>query len=267
MNIFRFEMKRNAKSFLIWTASILVFVLWMLSVYESSFAGIGEGIHEFVKLFPESMKKAFGIDRLDLATITGYFGMEIHLFIILFGSMYATLLSSGLLSKEEGEKTVEFLLSRPITRASVVTQKLLVYVAYVTLFAIVIWSVTYVTMLRSVAAEFDSRTYWILGAMTYLAIMSIASLGFLGSVFVTRSRTVYSSALGLVLGLYAMQVVTDVSDKASFLRYATPFKWAFAADILCGGKVEPVYVALSLGVICASVAGAFRVYTRKDIAV
>ena len=45
-------MKRNAKSFLIWTASILVFVLWMLSVYESSFAGIGEGIHEFVKLFP-----------------------------------------------------------------------------------------------------------------------------------------------------------------------------------------------------------------------
>ena len=67
------------------------------------------------------MKKAFGIDRLDLATITGYFGMEIHLFIILSGPC-TPLLSSGLLSKEEGEKTAEFLLSRPITRASVVTK-------------------------------------------------------------------------------------------------------------------------------------------------
>ncbi|MGI6662030.1 MAG: ABC transporter permease subunit [Bacillota bacterium] len=195
-----------------------------------------------------------------------YFGMEVHLFIILFGSMYSTLLSSGLLSKEESEKTVEFLLSRPITRMSVVTQKLAVYVIYVTLFTGITWSVSYATMLRY-QASFDKATFWALGGMTYLAILAIASLGFLGSVFVTQNRTVYSAALGLVLGLYALQIVSDVSEKASFLRFITPFKWAFPADILPRGGVDPVSVALAAIVILASIAGAYRVYSKKDIAV
>ncbi len=266
MNILRFELRRNVKAFLIWTAAILAFVVWMLSVYKSSFSGLGAGVTEFTQYFPESMKKAFGIDRLDLTSITGYFGMEVHLFIILFGSMYSTLLSSSLLSKEESEKTVEFLLSRPVTRTSVVTQKLAVYLIYVTLYAAITWSVSYAAMLRY-EASFDEAVFWALGGMTYLAILAIASLGFLGSVFVTRNRTVYSAAMGLVLGLYALQIVSDISEKASFLRYITPFKWAFPADILPQGGVDPVYVALAAGVILVSVLGAYRVYAKKDIAV
>jgi ABC-2 type transport system permease protein len=266
MNIIRFEFRRNLRSFLIWTAAILAFCVWMLSVYESSFSGLGAGINKFVQYFPESMKKAFGIDRLDITTITGYFGMEVHLFIILFGSMYSALQSSGLLSKEESEKTVEFLLSRPITRTSVVTQKLAVYVIYVTLFSVITWSVSYAAMLRS-TSSFDKAAFWMLGGMTYLAILAIASLGFLGSVFVTRHRTVYSAALGLVLGLYALQIVADISERTSFLRYITPFKWASAADILPRGSVDPVYVVLAAGVILGSVAGAYRVYSKKDIAI
>jgi hypothetical protein len=72
VNIIRFEIRRNLRAFLIWTAAILAFVVWMLSVYESSFSGLGAGINEFTQYFPESMKKAFGIDRLDLTTITGW---------------------------------------------------------------------------------------------------------------------------------------------------------------------------------------------------
>lgn len=266
MNTLRFEFRRNLRAFLIWTAAILAFVVWMLSVYESSFSGLGAGINEFTQYFPESMKKAFGIDRLDLTTITGYFGMEVHLFIILFGSMYSTLLSSSLLSKEESDKTVEFLLSKPVTRTSVVTQKLAVYVIYVTLFTGITWSVSYAAM-RRYGSSFDEGTFWALGGMTYLSILAIASLGFLGSVFVTRNRTVYSASLGLVLGLYALQIIADISEKASFLRFITPFKWAFPADILPRGGVDPVYVALAAGVILVSVAGAYSVYSNKDIAV
>lgn len=267
MNILRFELRRNFKAFLIWTLAIVIFVMWMLYIYESSFAGGDKGMQEFVELFPESMRRAFGIDRLDLSKITGYFGMEVHLMIILFGSMYAVLLSSSLLSKEEGDKTVEFLLSRPITRSEVVTQKLLTYLTYVTLSSSLTWLATYFAMLRYEKAGFDAAAFWLLGGMTFLAILAIASLGFLGSVFVTRNRTVYSASLGLVLGLYAMQVIADGSQKASFLRYFTPFKWAFAGDILSKGEVDPVYLGLSIGVIVLSIAGAYRAYAKKDIAV
>jgi ABC-2 type transport system permease protein len=267
MNIFRFEMRRNFRTFLIWTISIALFVGYMLSVYQTSFAGAGKGMEEFMKMFPESMRKAFGMDRLDLTTLLGYFGTEVHCMILLFGAMYAALLSSSLLSKEENDKTVEFLLARPITRTEMVTQKLMAFVAYVVLFIGATWGTSYVAMEVYVKSVYDARAFWLLGGMTLLAILAVACLGFLGSVFVTRNRAVYSASLGFVLGLYALQIVADISEKARFLRYVTPFKWASAADILPTGKVDAVYLGITVAVIALSVAGSYVAYGRKDITV
>ena len=267
MNVLRFELKRNFRTFLIWTISVAAFVAYMLSVYQSSFASAGKGIEEFVKMFPESFRRAFGMDRLDLATVTGYFGAEVHLMIILFGAMYAALLSSSLLSKEENDKTVEFLLARPITRSELVTQKLLASVAYVALFTGINWGVSYAAMKVYGKSGFGAGPFWLLGGMTFLVILAVAALSFMGSVFVTRNRAVYSASLGFVLGLYALQIIADVSEKARFLRFVTPFKWASAADVLPTGKVDPVYVVIALAVIALSVAGSYVAYNRKDIAV
>ena len=267
MNIFRFELKRNFRTFLFWTVAVAAFVAYMLSVYESSFAGAGKGMDEFIKMFPEGMRKAFGMDRLDMTTVTGYFGTEVHLMIILFGAMYGSLLSTSLLSKEENDKTVEFLLARPITRSEIVTQKLLTFVVYVVLFTGINWAAAYAAMRVFSEADFALKPFWLLGGMTLLAIMAVASLGFLGSVFVTRNRAVYSASLGFVLGLYALQVVADISEKARFLRFITPFKWASAADILPKGEVDPVYLAAAVATIVISIAGSYAAYGRKDITV
>ena len=266
MNIFRFEMRRNFRAFVIWTVSLALFVGYMLSVYQS-FAGVGSDMKDFIKMFPEGMRKAFGMDRLDMTTMIGFFGTEVHLMIILFGAMYVALLSTSLLSKEENDKTVEFLLARPITRSEVVTQKLLVFVTYAVLFTGINWVASYAAMRIFGDADLPGRAFWLLGGMTLLAILAIAAVGFLGSVFVTRNRAVYSASLGFVLGLYALQIVADVSEKARFLRFVTPFKWASAADILPAGEVDPVYLAITVSAIVLSIVGSYVAYGRKDITV
>ncbi len=267
MNIFRFEMKRNFRTFAIWTVAVAAFVAFMLSTFRSSFRGAGTSLEEYVKMFPESLRIAFGLDRLDLGSAEGFFGAEVHLMIILFGSMYAALLSSSLLSKEENDRTIEFLLAKPVTRSEVVTQKSLVFVIYTTAFVLVNWLVSWASLRGLGDSEFAMRPFWLLGLMTLLSILSVASLGFLGSVFVTRTRAVYSASLGFVLGLYALQIVADVSEKARFLRFITPFKWASAPDILSAGRVETVYLAVAIAAIALSIAGSYWAYGRKDIAV
>jgi ABC-2 type transport system permease protein len=222
---------------------------------------------EFIKMFPEGFRKAFGIDRLDMSTAEGYFGTEVHVMIILFGAMYAALLSTSLLSKEENDKTIEFLLARPVTRAELVTQKMLAFVVYVVLFTGANWATSYASIRIFSRTEFAAKPFWLLGGMTLLSILAIASLGFLGSVFVTRNRAVYSASLGFVLGLYALQIVADVSEKARFLRFLTPFKWASAPDILPAGKVDPAYLGIALTTIALSIAGSYLAYGRKDITV
>lgn len=185
--------------------------------------------------------------------------------IILFGAMYATLTSSSLLSKEENDKTIEFLLSRPVTRAEVVTQKLLVFVIYAALFTAITWLAAYASLLIYGSGDENLRPFWMLGGMTFLAILAVSAVGFLVSVFLTRNRTVYSAALGLVLALYALQIVADVSDRMKFLSYLTPFKWASAADILPRGEVNLAYLLIAISVITLALAGSYVAYGRKDI--
>ncbi|MGE5579088.1 MAG: ABC transporter permease subunit [Bacillota bacterium] len=267
MNIFRFEIKRNFRTFVIWTVAVAAFVAFMLSTFRSSFGGAAGNLDEYVKMFPEAFRKAFGVDRLDLGTAEGFFGTEVHLMIILFGAMYAALLSTSLLSKEENDRTIEFLLAKPVTRSEVVTQKMLVFLAYTTAFVLVNWVVSLASLRAFSDSAFASGPFWLLGLMTFLSILAIASLGFLGSVFVTRSRAVYSASLGFVLSLYALQIVADVSEKARFLRFITPFKWASAPDILSTAEVVPAYLIAAAAVIALSIAGSYWAYGRKDIAV
>lgn len=77
MNIFVHDLKRNRWSFLIWTVSLTAFSLWLISLY-SSMGGVGPEFQEYVNQFPESFRKAFGIDRLSLDNIMGWFGTSVR---------------------------------------------------------------------------------------------------------------------------------------------------------------------------------------------
>ena len=71
----------------------------------------------------------------------------------------------------------------------------------------VVWVGSYVSLLGANQGDFDKGPFWQLALMTTLVLLTFANLGFLGSVFITRNRTVYSSALGLVLGMYARSLL------------------------------------------------------------
>lgn len=262
MNIFRRDLKDNLKTFLVWTISLAVFCVWIMSLF-SSFEDTGDMLG-FVEQLPESFRKAFGIDRLNLATMEGYFGTEVHLMILLFGSIFAALLGSGLLSKEENGRTIEFLLSKPVSRTKVLLSKVLVYTTLLSAFNAVVWAASYASMKRY-DTPFDERAFWILGGMTVGAHLAFATLGFLGSVFVTRSRSVYAGSLGLVLVMYAIQLVADVGENLKFLGHLSPMKWASGPDILSEGTAAPGYVAALVAVNLAALALACVFYQKKDI--
>ena|GEM_PF-1393156 len=144
------------------------------------------------------------------------------------------------------------------------TEKLGAYAAYVLLFSAVVWFASYGAILAFYEGDFSAGSFWNLALMTTLVLLTFANLGFLGSVFVSRTRTVFSGALGLVLVAYALQIAADTSNKLGFLRYVTPMKWASAADVLTQG-IDGVYVALVLAVNAAALVATYIVYRRKDI--
>ncbi len=71
--------------------------------------------------------------------------------------------------------------------------------------------------------------------------------------------------LGLALLLYFMNIIANIAEPASFLKYITPFGYTEAADIIADGSLSAVKLLIGLGIALAGILLAFRKYSEKDL--
>ena len=264
MPIYKREIISNRKSFLIWIIIIVALNAMIFSVYPS-FASQAGGLEELIKSYPETFIKAFAVDILDLTNILHYFGMEIYLFITLLGSIYAMILGSGIISKEEDEKTIEFLLAKPVSRTKIITSKILAVLSYIVLFNIMLFIANYIMMEVLKTGGFDIKVFILLSLGALLLHLTFAAIGLLISVFIIKARTVMSVSLGVVLGMYFLGLASSMSDKLTGLKYVSPFKYVDAADIIINAKIDYMYIIIMVLIIGFSLIGTYIFYRKKDI--
>lgn len=120
------ELNQNKKSFLVWTLSISILVILVIFVYSE----MKKSIADIEMIYGQlgDFSKMFGLDKLSMGSLMGFYGMEIGNILGLGGALYAAILGISSLSKEEDDHTTEYLFAHPITRLSVVSQK---YVAMI----------------------------------------------------------------------------------------------------------------------------------------
>ena len=211
--------------------------------------------------------EALGLERLNFGEPVGFYGTEVYLMVTLFGGVYAAMLGAGLLAKEEDEKTIEFLLARPVSRTSVLTQKLLTYVLYLVAFNAVIGLVGWASFAVFVDQPYSGKALLLLTVAPIFLHLALASVGFLSALFWKRRRALYSVAIGLVVGTYFLGVISRLNERLEWLGWLSPFRYVEAADIVGSKSLNPGYIAVLLGVSAVAVAAAFVLYRRRDITV
>ncbi len=261
MAVYLREISLNKKSFFIWAAAIIGLNIMVFSVYPS----FSETMVNIQENFPEALVKIVGGDRLDLSNILHFYAMEIYLFVTLLGSIYAMMLGSGTISREEDYKTIEFLLAQPLSRENIITAKALGVLSYIVLLNILLFSSTYGLLEAFKKDDYSITAFLLLSLGAFLLHTTFASLGLLVSVFVKRARTSMSISLGVVLGTYFLSVASSISSKLDILRYLSPFKYVEAAGIITSGRIDALYAIIIAAIIAISTAGAYAYYHRKDI--
>jgi len=262
--IFRRELKSNARGLVIWSLVLGGLVLMMMSVYPS-FAEDAQTAEEMLNVFPEPLAKVFGMDTLNLGTYTGFYGVEVHLINTLVGSVYAALLAAGMLAKEENDHTAEFLLSKPVTRIEVTGQKLAAVLTNLFMLNAVITAVSFAcTGFADEAVELDILAWYLLA--TFLLHVTVASVSFLLSAVMRRTRSIVSIALGIVFLSYALHIMAGLSDRFDFLRHVSLFSFTDAAAIVENGGLDAPCAAVMVLVSLLCAFGAIGYYHNKDIA-
>lgn len=235
-----------------------------MSIYPS-FSENAKMSQDVMKAMPKELLQAFGLDKLNMTDLLGFYATEAYFYVILFGSIYATILASSILAKEEAEKTIEFLLAKPVTRNAIVTGKLFAMLIYITIFNIIITSATYLTFLAVTSKQFDLGKFLLLSIGAFLVQLTFACISYFLSVFITKSKTAYPISIGMVIIGYIFSIISNISDKMENLKYLSPFKYVDYVDILVKGKIENQYLIIFLIVNILLIAGTYLFYNRKNI--
>ena len=260
MTIIRHELKLGRMSLAIWTCAIS-FLLGVCVFLFPDMKGQMEGMNEVFSSMG-SFTAAFGMDRLNFGTLVGYYAIECGNVLGLGGAFFASLCGAGMLSKEEKDGTAEFLLTHPVSRTRVVTEKLLAVVIQITAMNLVIYAVAVGAML-AVGEDLPWKEVNLLHLAYYLMQIELGGICFGISAFMKRGSM--GAGIGVAAMMYMLNLLANITESVEFLKNITPFGYCDGADVVTNGKLDIAMVLIGMGIFSAGIAAGYLRYTKKDI--
>ena len=260
MTLVKHELKQGKTSFLIWTAAIGFLLAICIFLFPEMKGQMGSVNDLFASM--GSFTEAFGMDRLNFGTLIGFYAVECGNVLGLGGAFYAALCAVGILGKEEKEKTAEFLLTHPVSRKRIITEKLIAVLIQITAMNIVICAVS-VGSIAAVGEAIPWKEIRLLHLAYYLLQIELAGICFGISAFLRKGGA--GVGLGIAAMMYFLNLIANIADAVTFLKYITPFGYCEGADIVSNGRLDGAMVAVGAVAGIGGIVIAYLKYTKKDI--
>lgn len=217
-------------------------------------ADSGQSVSELVQSMPRIALSLLGMNGIDLGTAAGFYAV-VYLYILVMSSVQAGTLGARIISKEETDKTMEFLFTKPVSRVRIISSKISAALTCVLILNCFSLAVS-MLMLSVVKGK---------GLAGNLRVMSLGLLAvqvlfiFLGTALasVGKKPSVSENRASLIaLAAYMFYVLSNLSENLEFFKFFTPFKYFEPGVILMGGCPDAIAVLIAI-----IVAGCFAVLT------
>lgn len=263
MNIYKLEFNNHLKSVIIWSLSVSLAIFFIMSMFPT-FANDAEVINDMMANFPEEFLMAFGMNGVDISTVLGFFGTYFLFFQVAI-SVQAANYGFSLVSVEEADMTADFLLTKPVTRTTILTNKLTSAISSLALTMVIVWvsSFVFVEMYRNGRFYETTTLLLILLTVPFLQLFFL-TVGMFISLLVKRIRNVTPYSMGLVFGLYVLNAFASMIG-GDGLAIISPFKHFEPNYIVSHNAFDIPMVLISVATILISVVGSYVLYTKRDI--
>jgi len=256
------ELKANLKSLLIWSGIILLLIFMSMAKF-SAFAGDPE-LLKMLDSMPPALLEALSMKAFNLTTVSGFYGV-MFIYFGLVAAIASAMWGSDIISKEERGKTVEFSLVLPVTRSRVVTAKALAALVNCIVFVLFVWVVS---LAATQQFKPDQAFYDFLALeMQSLFVIELIflAIGLLLGCAMKQYKLSGSTAVGIILVTYFLDIVSVMNKDLDFLKYFTPFKYFDAGELFRTGQINGTYLLISAAIIVACVAAAYWIYNKRDL--
>lgn len=263
MNIIRRELRANLKALLIWSACV-VLVLMFAAEELRALAGSAADVDALMESFPEGLRTVFGLDTIRFDKAEGYFSY-IGQYLLFVASLYGGLAGVRILSREIHKKTIERALPLPITRRRFLAMKTVAALINAVIFS----AITYAGVLAlfsSVGAEpgFPLKVFFVIAIMFLFQVLFLFA-GMTISVLTRNHKHAGSVVASAAVVIYLLSFISRLGDQMEFLTYITPFEYFSIQDVMAGKALDAFGFIVVPLMIVALGGVSFGLIKRKDI--
>jgi ABC-2 type transport system permease protein len=265
INLFLKEMQRNSLSLLLWMIVITLLISVTMSVYPT-FLENQSKVMGMMSLVPKGALQFKGISNFsDLISVLGFYAVNNVIYMMVLGSIFAIVLSSNILLKEEYNKTAEFLFTRPLTRHEIFFSKLAVIFLHIFMLNLVTALAGLIGMELVRKGPFSIRAFLILSVYTLLLNILFGAIGLFMSTLVKRPKPITALSIGLVLIFYFIYTLSKITESAAKIGFLSPFKYVNIDAVNPAYGLNSWHLLYFIGISFLLIAISYRLFTRKDI--
>ncbi|APX95126.1 ABC transporter permease subunit [Natronorubrum daqingense] len=257
--ILRNESGRLVRGTLTLTGLLVVLSAFFLVVFPS----IQEEAELFEEIYPEYVLELLGIEELH--TIEGFLGGYIFPFVwVLLAGIYFAYVAAGMISRDIRTRRMDLTLSTPVSRESVVLQKVAaLWVPLVALNGGLLAAL--LVGARVLEESLDPVALVMALALGIPYLLVCAGIGIVLSVIFDRVESAQATAFGLVFVLWLIDGLSHMNPDFEWVGELTPSRYYDPTAIL----VHEEYAFLDAGILLAAflvlLGGAIAVFVRRDI--
>ncbi len=227
------------------------------------FPGIQAEMDVLEEAFPGFMFELFRIEALH--TIEGFIAAEIYSFFwVLLVGIYFASIGASMIAGEIHDRKMDLTLSNPISRESVVLQKVAALWVPIVVLNLGVGVIVY---LGGVVIDepFNPVALAMVHLLSVPYLLVCAGIGLVTSVVLQNVRTARAAALSLVIVLWLIEGVSRVDPNFEWVGVVAPSRYYDQTAIL----VHEEYALLDAGILLiaffALVGVAVFIFTRRDI--
>ena len=260
MTLVQHELKQSRISLIVWTLSIASLLAVCVFLYPSMKNEMDAVSEMFSSM--GSFTAAFGMDKVSFGTLTGFYVVECGNIVGFGGAFFAAFCVISVLAKEEKEHTAEFLMTHPVSRWRVVTDKLIAVIFQLVILNVAVY-LTAVVSIALIGEDIPWKELNLLHLAYFFLQVETATVCFGISAFLRRSGM--GIGLGIAMLFYFLNLVANITEEADFLKYITPFGYAEGADIVNSLSVNGEMLAVGVAFTVAGIVISYVKYCKKDL--
>ncbi len=263
MNIYLYEIKSQLKGYIIWTVSILLFFFIFMSGMYSVFMDSSDAVQKMLGGLPPGFSAAFGVVLEQLFSYGGFYSF-IYTYIGLVGAIMASSIALAAFSREKRSKCMDFILTKPVSRANIFVSKLLACLTLL-LAANILYVAVAAAAYKSAGQDTAelARLIWASCALLFTQIVFM-SFGIIFAVFAKKVRSISGLATAFGFAGFILSALHGLLEEEA-IRFIAPLKYFEPISVFSSGGYTLQYAVTAAVVVIVCIGVSYIRFGRSDV--